>query len=242
VEDAEIEFINILAKDIPVVVVLTKSVDSNLDFFNVVKNENLDVTNVVRVLALPYSTPIGTVPSFGLDNLIEHTYQIIPEAAQMALASSQKVNHEVTRKAVDKVIALAAASAVTVGAVPIPFSDAAVLAPIQIGMIAKISKIMKIDSDKAFLTTLVSSAAGVVGATITGRAVVSGLLKFIPGAGSVIGGTISAATAGVITTTMGYSFFKSVSILQSSGDEITPIRLSEIFVQQLKKITITRKD
>ncbi|MBQ8736818.1 MAG: DUF697 domain-containing protein [Bacteroidaceae bacterium] len=242
VEEAEIEFINLLAKDIPVVVVMTKSVDSNLDFYKAVKNEDLDITNVIRVLALPYSTPIGTVPSFGLDTLIEHTYQIIPDAAKIALASSQKVNNVVTKKAIDKVIALAAASAVTVGAVPIPFSDAAVLAPIQIGMIASISKIMKIDSDKAFLTTLVSSAAGVVGATITGRAVVSGLLKCIPGAGSIIGGTISAATAGVITTTMGYSYYKSVTMLQSNGDDINPSRLSELFIEQLRKSKIFKKD
>ena len=235
IEDAEIEFVNELSKEIPVVVVLTKTLDTDLEFYNYVKNECTTATNVFRVLALPYETPIGTIPAFGLDALIDHTYEIVPDIAKMALAASQKVNESVTKKAVDKIIAVAASSAAAIGATPIPFSDAVLLAPVQIGMIASISKVMKIDADRAFLTTLVTSAAGVLGATITGRALVRGLIKLIPGAGSVIGGSISAVTASILTTGMGYAYYNAVRSAQTNG-EVTAQDLAEAFKQELKKI------
>lgn len=234
-EKAESEFINELSKDIPVVVVLTKCVDTNLEFYNIVKNECYQATNVIRVLALPYETPIGTIPAFGLEELIDHTYEIVPDVAKAALAAAQKVNDQITKRAVDKIITVAATSAAAIGATPIPFSDAVLLAPVQIGMIASISKVMKIETDKTFITTLVSSAAGVLGATMTGRAVVRGLVKLIPEAGTIIGGTLSAATAGILTTGMGYAYYNAVKIVLNNGSEVSPQKLSEAFVDQLKK-------
>ncbi|MBP7567966.1 MAG: GTPase, partial [Burkholderiaceae bacterium] len=47
---------------------------------------------------------------------------------------------------------------------------------------------------------------GASAATLVGRSVVSGLLKFIPGAGSAIGGTIAATTAGAITKLLGNAY------------------------------------
>ena len=235
IEQAEIEFVSELSKEIPVVVVLTKTLDTDLEFYNYIKNECTTATNVFRVLALPYETPIGTIPTFGLEALIEHTYEIVPDIAKMAFAASQKVNESITKKAVDKIIAVAASSAAAIGATPIPFSDAVLLAPVQIGMIASISKVMKIDADRAFLTTLVTSAAGVLGATITGRALVRGLIKLIPGAGSVIGGSISAVTASILTTGMGYAYYNAVRSAQTNG-EVSAQDLAEAFKQELKKI------
>ncbi len=234
-EHAESEFISELAKDIPVVVVLTKTVDTNPEFYNIVKNECHAATNVIRVLALPYETPIGTIPAFGLDQLIEHTYEIVPDVAKAALAAAQKVNDQITKRAVDKVIAVAATSAAAIGATPIPFSDAVLLAPVQIGMIASISKVMKIETDKTFLTTLVSSAAGVLGATMTGRAVARGLIKLIPEAGTIVGGTISAVTASIVTSGMGYAYYNAVKIVQESGTDLSPQNIADAFREQLKK-------
>ena len=233
-EPTEAEFINELSKEIPVVVVLTKSVDTKMEFYNIVKNECHAATNVIRVLALPYETPIGTIPAFGLDELIEHTYELVPDIAKAALAASQQVNKEITKRAVDKIIAVAAASAAAVGATPIPFSDAVLLAPIQIGMIASISKVMRIDASRQFITTLVSSAAGVLGATMTGRAIMRGLVKLIPEAGSVIGGTLSAVTASVVTTGMGYAYYKAVNMVLDAGADVTPQGIAEAFKEQLK--------
>ena len=237
VEKAEIEFINDLAKEIPVVVVLTKTLDTSLEFYNIVKDECREATNVIRVLAQPYETPIGTIPAMGLEELSDHTYEIVPDIAKAALAASQKVNESITKKAVDKIIAVAASSAAAIGATPIPFSDAVLLAPVQIGMIASICKVMKVDADRAFLTTIITSAAGVLGATITGRTVVRGLIKCIPGAGTVIGGSISAVTASLLTTGMGYAFYNAVRTAQGKSiEDITAKDLGEAFKEELKKV------
>lgn len=234
-EHAESEFISELAQEIPVVVVLTKSVDTNMEFYNIVKNECHAATNVIRVLAQAYETPIGTIPPFGLEELIEHTYEIVPDVAKAALAAAQKVNDKITKRAVDRVITAAATAAAAIGATPVPFSDAVLLAPVQIGMIASISKVMKIETDKTFITTLVSSAAGVLGATMTGRAVAHGLIKLIPEAGPIVGGTISAVTASIVTTGMGYAYYNAVRIVQNSGTDINPQSIANAFREQLKQ-------
>ena len=96
---------------------------------------------------------------------------------------------------------------------------------------------MKVDADRAFLTTIITSAAGVLGATITGRTVVRGLIKCIPGAGTVIGGSISAVTASLLTTGMGYAFYNAVRTAQGKSiEDITAKDLGEAFKEELKKV------
>jgi uncharacterized protein (DUF697 family) len=64
---------------------------------------------------------------------------------------------------------------------PIPFSDAALLVPIQIGMLTSITLIFGVPVSTAFVSTLVGSTITGAGATVAGRAIVANLLKFIPG-------------------------------------------------------------
>ena len=52
---------------------------------------------------------------------------------------------------------------------PIPFSDAALLVPTQVAMIASITTIFGIEVSKGLLTSFVSSTIGSAGATILGR-------------------------------------------------------------------------
>ena len=235
IEPAEIDFIKEITKEIPTIWVFTKAMSSDLTFFNKVKEENYNtITHLIRVLALGYETPIGVVPPFGIQELIELTYNLLPDAAKKAFAAAQKVNKELKKKTVNKLIVGAASAAAAAGATPIPFSDAIVLAPIQIGMIAGISSTFGMELSSAFISTIVTSAAGVVGATYAGRAIVSGLLKLIPTAGSIIGGTISATTAATLTTLMGWAYYNTLVFLQDNNMELTPDNIAERFKKQLK--------
>ncbi|CCH05896.1 YcjF family protein [Achromobacter xylosoxidans] len=101
---------------------------------------------------------------------------------------------------------IAAGLAASAAAAPIPFSDAVALVPIQVGMIAKIGITFGMELNTAAISTLVTSSLGASAATLVGRSVVSGLLKFIPGAGSAVGGTIAATTAGAITKLLGNAY------------------------------------
>jgi uncharacterized protein (DUF697 family) len=50
-------------------------------------------------------------------------------------------------------------------------------------------------------------------ATITGRAIVSGLFKLVPGVGTLIGGAISATTAAAITSAFGEAYIRALETL-----------------------------
>ena len=96
-------------------------------------------------------------------------------------------------------------SAAGVGATPIPFSDAVLLIPVQVGMMAAISGKYALPVDSGTVATLAGSAAFAGGATYAGRALAS-LIKFIPGAGTVVGGAINATIASTLTTAVGWAW------------------------------------
>jgi uncharacterized protein (DUF697 family) len=97
--------------------------------------------------------------------------------------------------------------AVAAAATPIPLSDAALLVPIQVGMLAGITLIFGVTIEAGFLSALVASAVGSAGATVAGRIIVAGLLKLIPGAETLAGPLISAGSAAALTTALGGSLY-----------------------------------
>lgn len=75
-----------------------------------------------------------------------------------------------------------------------------------------------------------------------GKTVVTNLLKFIPGAGTVVGGAISAGTAGVITAALGEAYigimelvFKGEMSIDELGTKKGKKTMSTLFKEQLKK-------
>jgi uncharacterized protein (DUF697 family) len=50
-------------------------------------------------------------------------------------------------------------------------------------------------------------------ATITGRSIVAGLVKLIPGAGALLGGAVSATTAAAVTTAFGNAYIRTLELL-----------------------------
>ena len=110
-------------------------------------------------------------------------------------------------------MATATAAAVGECAIPIPLADCAVLIPTQVAMIASITAIFGFDVSRSLITGFLSATIGAGGATIIGKTVVSSLLKFIPAGGSLAGGAISSATAGVITTALGETYILIMSAL-----------------------------
>lgn len=138
------------------------------------------------------------------------------------------------------VIASASAAAAT-GAVPIPFSDAAVLIPGQVAMLAGITACFGLQLEKATLTAIVSSTIGTAGTTVLGKSIVSGLLKCIPGVGSVVGGAISAATAGALTVALGEAYIILLTKICKGDMKIEDLdtkkgkaTIKDIFIEQLK--------
>lgn len=100
-----------------------------------------------------------------------------------------------------KIIHTAAAAAATTAASPIPFSDAALLIPIQATMITSLYKANGANISQGFVK-------GVLKATVIsnfGKSLAGNLLKFIPGVGTITGGTINAGVAVGFTEALGFA-------------------------------------
>lgn len=219
VEQAEIELHDMLARHMPVIAVVTKA-RADQGFRAEVQRLLPNARNVVRVRALPDHFDDGHVlPAMGLADLVELTSEVIPEGHRQALAAAQTASLELKRRRARRIVATATSTAAATGATPIPFADAAILVPVQVSMLAGIAATFGLPVTRVFLTTLVSTAVGTSSATFIGRAIVGGLLKLVPGAGSLAGGAINAATASALTAALGEAFIAALSTTFEPGHE-----------------------
>ncbi|MDP4088613.1 MAG: GTPase [Bacillota bacterium] len=248
IEDFEIQWINEIAGRIPVVLVLTQSFQKKEsgEFKKYIENLNLKVNSVVTVLAEAFQIDEDyTVKPFGLEQLVEITYEVLPEGVKRSFNNAQKVSIEKKVKEARLWSISYIAGAGAIGASPIPFADAPFLAATQIGMIAHITTIFGVSLDKALLTSIISSVGGVAGATITGRTLVANLLKFIPGVGTITGGAISGSVATLLTTAIAAAYInvmKYVLEKELQGIEVSSVDIAERMKEEYKnQITLKHK-
>ena len=250
VEPEEIEWLKELSQEnqitqVPIIVVLTQSFSKkNADAMRkMILNENLDVVQVVPVLAEDYEIDEEYVAkSYGLDVLIHVMGEALPDELMDTLQNVQIASLAEKKKRAQAAIATATLAAAGEGTAPIPFSDCALLIPTQLGMIASITVIFGFDVNKSILTAFLSSTLGSGGATLLGKTVVSNLVKLIPGVGIVAGGAISAATAGVLTAALGEAYIGIMTLVfngEMSIDDLGTKRgkdqMAALFKHELKK-------
>ena len=250
VEPEEIEWLKELSKEnqitqVPIIVVLTQSFSKkNADAMRkMILNENLDVVQVVPVLAEDYEIDEAYVArSYGLDVLIHVMGEALPDELMDTLQNVQIASLAEKKKRAQAAIATATLAAAGEGAAPIPFSDCALLIPTQLGMIASITVIFGFDVNKSILTAFLSSTLGSGAATLLGKTVVSNLVKLIPGVGTIAGGAISAATAGVLTAALGEAYIGIMTLVfngEMSIDDLGTKRgkdqMTALFKYELKK-------
>ena len=246
-DDSEIQWLREFTQSntsVPVMVILTQAYprSKGLEMKSLVEKENLNIAKVVPVLAQPINFDDEyTAKAYGLESLLEIMSEALSPELQDTLQNLQKVSLEAKKKRARAAVAAAVTAAFGEGAAPVPFMDAFMIVPTQITMIATITVIFGIDVSKSLLTSFVTSVLGTAGATIAGRNIVSNVLKLIPGAGSVVGGTISGATAGLITTALGESYIKIMELVylgELKKDDIYSNKklMSDIFKDNLKKL------
>jgi uncharacterized protein (DUF697 family) len=211
-EDTEETFIRKLAElELPVILVLTQVPgrrDASGQLF--VAPDAAELAMHISTLDLPVyggrpmlvnslADPFLGMAQHGLLELLDASFRLAPDEALDALNAAQKIDPARKAAAAAKVIKQATAAASAAGFTPIPFADAAILVPIQIGMMARIASIYDIPSQRA---TIASLAATTV-TTQAGRATATGLLKLIPGVGTIAGGAITGTVAGSMTYAVG---------------------------------------
>ena len=214
VEPEEIEWIKDFTRDnqitqVPVIIILTQSFSKKhaQEMRKILLEENLDVVQIIPVLAEDYEIDEEYIAkSFGLDTLIQVMGEALPDELVDTLQHVQIASLIEKKRHTQAAVATATALATGEGAAPIPFSDCALLIPTQLGMIASITVIFGFDINKSILTAFLSSTLGAGGTTLLGKTIVANLVKLIPGAGTLVGGAISAGTAGLLTAALGEAY------------------------------------
>ncbi len=161
-----------------------------------------------RVNSVAFSFRGIEVPVEGLEELVDETKKCLIDAKKNKQKLIQKANIQARKQAmIDEsktIIHVASGAAGTAGLIPIPFSDALAIAPIQAGMIYKMNDAFGVKIKDSVAASLITGLLGVTAVAQVGRTLVNGFLKFIPIVGSVAG----SATAAIITEGIGFAYLK----------------------------------
>lgn len=246
-EGAQEQFVRELAAlGLPVILVLTQvpSRDGELhpearELAAYIESLGLPIRPQGRVvLTNALADPFTSSGVFGLQELLDDTYDVIPEVVSGALTAAQVLDMGRKKKAVAAIIKQAVVVAAGVGATPIPFADAALLVPNQVTMIARITAAYGLPPNR---TKALSTAGAVMltgGATMAGRYAVTSLLKFVPG-GVLASSAISATVAAGLTKAVGHAWAQvceySLSLPPESRDSfLASPEVTERFLGYLK--------
>ncbi|HSP23498.1 MAG TPA: GTPase [Planococcus sp. (in: firmicutes)] len=149
--------------------------------------------------------PISSKTGENLENLKKEILFLLEKKGKdLLFAKSMKEKSS----AANRWIIGAGVSAGVIGASPIPGSDIIPLTSLQVGLIIKLSKLYdKPLSKKAAKDMIVITATQTIGHTLYRQA-----LKFIPGAGSVIGGTVASAMTLALGYGVRYAYENNIAI------------------------------
>ncbi|WP_086226627.1 DUF697 domain-containing protein [Campylobacter devanensis] len=186
-----------------VCVILTKIDELDEEQFQAMTKTLKSTFNNIKYFTL--STKDKEIPELKAytqwDELIAWSCEQIPDIRKTRFISALKDAIKEKHDQAQKITNLATASAVATAASPIPFSDAAILIPLQTGMVIQIASLygMKLEGS-AIASFLGSAAISNLGKTLAGN-----LIKLIPGVGSVMGAMINGTVAGGFTYAIGYA-------------------------------------
>ena len=240
-EDEEKNWIRSICKDhhnIPLILVLTQTTAYDVDFIDALKSSNLNIREVIPVLAEPMPQMGGVIiPEHGLTELVNCTLNLLPEFAKGAFVNATKsldIKINKAREISEKYAKIAGTAALQ----PVPFADAPGLILIQMKMITEITLIFGLSFDRGFWITFLLGLAGGAGATVCGRAIVSSLLKLMGPAGLSVGGVISGATAYGLTLALGRACSEALVIYiqrGSGGQELSAQEFSNLVLDRFTK-------
>ena len=211
-QDAEADLIEAVSELLPSIVVLTQVLgpeDADAAEFAAVVRGLLDehgahvtASSPMPTLALARRVGPHEFAPFGLRELVDETYRLLPEAVKRAFSNAQGIDLELKRREGHKVVVQHTTMAAGIGAVPIPIPDAGPLLAIQGTMLARITAAMGVEFDESTRAFLIRGVLGSGTIVQVGRQASSMLLKLVPG----IGPAINATVAGAITAALGEAY------------------------------------
>ncbi|MGK7904949.1 MAG: GTPase [Hormoscilla sp.] len=124
-EEIEKEWLKSLDLEVPIILILTQTLTRKRSEFTAwSEGQNLPVRQIIPVLARPKEIDDEhIIQEYGLDQIVQTTFDLLPEVAQKAFVNATKDINLKARRSFNYVTSYATAAAAT-GATPIPFSDA----------------------------------------------------------------------------------------------------------------------
>ena len=246
IESYELELIEALAQQLPVIIVLTQTIGEETGKFEHYLNSmKLPVEAIIPVLAKDYRiTKQNMIPAFGLQELIDATLEVIPSEVHKAFINAQQIDIKLKEEKAKSWAKTYITSAFGVGFTPIPIADATLLVPMQITMLGHITAIFGLSLDKSQVISMIAGVGGTSGTTLLGKFLVSSVFKVIPGIGTITGGVISGATASVLTVALAYSYIevlKRIAVAESQGEDLKLVEIQKLmnqsFTEQLSMVS-----
>lgn len=204
-----LEYVKREWKEIPIIVVLTKS------FFPAEDKENIEmVEETFRKVARKTGMPVAVIPVLaqppkgmnivprGIEELIRTTEAHLDEAFRDSEEAVYRYDLKRKKLNAQALTALATSSAAIVGAVPLSLPDSVVLTTMETGLISAIAKIYKVDR-KDDLTQKIMSRIIEAGAASMAAKMVLNRLKLIPGVANIAADVLNAVVAGTIVFGIG---------------------------------------
>lgn len=184
-----------------VAVLLTKCDEDDEDGSSARIFKQIIVSNVNNGLPI---FEVSTDPELPLDLeqvMVWSANQLDDTDLKEAFIASQMMSLKAKREAASARIAFYAVAAAGIGATPIPVSDAALLTPLQLTMATNVIHIYGMEN----FANISAALIGDIVISNLGKAFAGGLLKLIPGIGTLIGGAINAGVASLITSALGFA-------------------------------------
>ena len=237
---------------VPIIVAITKSYSvperqRNIEMVhNAFASQKRYSKNLKKVIPVVAQTLIINeennlyAPPEGITDLIDATNKLLPEGIKAAETDIATFKLNRKRALAHSVVGIATTSAVVVGAVPMPFSDALLLGPVEIAEVNALAQIYGISKDeesKKFLNSIVE--VGTVSAAA--KAAISAL-KTIPGI-NIGASVINAIIAGSIVAALGEGSiyaFEQVYLGKKTVEDIDWVKKiieSKLASQFIEKVT-----
>lgn len=247
-----LQYSTMMWPSVPIIIVITKSYsfeerEKNIKLIreSISKNKKLEEKTkaILPVVASTYRlTNSAFIGPEGIDMLIDKTIELLPQGYIASYKDVEKYKLNRKRALAHGLVGVSTAGAAIVGAVPIPFADGIILAPLEVSMINAISNLYGIKKDTRsikFVETIIG--AGTVG--LAAKTAISAI-KAIPGLnlGAAVINSIIAASIVAAIGEVSILAFENINAGRKSIDDIAWVSklvdesLSNGFAEKVSKV------
>lgn len=176
--------------------------------------------------------------SFGLDDLVKFSIEMIPETYSNAFILAQQINVKAKKKVAWAYVAAAATACFASAYIPIPGSTPAAVLTVQTGLLTKISEVYNVrkylDPKIALATFTLSTALTVAATTVLD---IASTAVFLATPLWVTGETASGATAATYTVVSGLAMISTLEALsvQFLSSDMNKEEINKFFKAKFKE-------